>query len=188
MTNCYKGVMDMSSLMPPGWESSGKILCTGETVATSWKQTLGLISWAEDTMRRSDFKNLNYSFNESSSVLSASMSLPKIQNISQQPTKKLNDLRFELNKIFQELGVDVKLNKKILKLSAPKQAQTKTFGKGGQNPISKEITTLTFSIKSEYTPLLWMKFLTKFSSFEIKNITYELKSSSWIYEGVFYVL
>lgn len=188
MNNCYKGVMDMASLMPPGWESLGKITCTGETVATSWKQKLGLISWAEDTMRKSEFKNLNYSFNDSSTTLSASMSLPKLEKISRQPTKRLEELRHELNKAFQEIGVKAILRKKIITLKAKQKQETSVFGKGGPKVATKEINTLEFNIKSEHIPAVWLKFLTKFSSFEIKNITYELKSSSWIYEGVFYVL
>ena len=188
MNNCYKGIMDMNSLLPPGWESSGKILCSGETVATSWKNSIGLISWAEDAMRRSSFKNLNYSFSDTGNILSASMSLPKLPKIAQKPTKNMKDLRFELNKIFQELGITVNFSKKIIKLRAEQQAQAKTFGKSGPKIVTKDIETLGFKVKSEYTPLLWVKFLTKFSSFEIKNIEYEIKDKSWIYEGVFYVL
>ena len=50
------------------------------------------------------------------------------------------------------------------------------------------IEVLNFKIESEYTPMIWLEFLTKFSSFEINNINYEINSSSWNYEGVFYVL
>lgn len=199
MKNCYDGVMELSSLMPPGWTSSGKISCTGETVATSWKRASGLIAWAEETMRRSDIKNLHYSFNEPSTVLTASMSLPKVPKISNPPLKQLADLRFELNKVLQETGLKMTLSKKVIKISAPAQGAKgpnpigpmakRPMPKGAKaKPASKDVSTLTFKMKSEYAPMVWFKFLTKFSSFEIKNIEYELKSSSWNYEGVFYVL
>lgn len=200
MTNCYQGVMDMATLMPPGWTSSGKISCTGSTVATSWKKGFGLLAWADETMRNSEFKNLNYRFDEKGVALSATLMLPKISKISMPPKQKMADLRFELNKAFQELGIKVSLGKKMIKLQAPKRASQTgkpspmakkgPLGKGGKGgkAVTMEIPVLTFKIKSEYNPVTWLKFLTKFSSFEINNIEYATNSSTWDYEGVFYVL
>ena len=197
MTNCYNGIIDLSTLMPPGWTSSGKISCTGETAATSWKRGVGMLSWADETMRKAEFKNLNYRFDENGTGLSATLSLPKLSKISMPPNQKMNDLRFELNKQFQEMGLKVTLGKKTITLQAPKNATPAVKGKGpgpkgppGKKgkPATTTIQVLTFKMKSEYNPLTWLKFLTKFSSFEVNNIEYEINNSSWNYEGVFYVL
>ena len=56
------------------------------------------------------------------------------------------------------------------------------------NNITNEIQVLTFKLKSEYNPQIWLQLLTKFSSFEINNIEYGINNNSWNYEGVFYVL
>ena len=173
----------MLTLMPPGWKSSKSILCTGETVATSWKQSLGLISWAEDAMRKSQFKNLNYNFNDKGNTLTATMTLPKIKKVSSAPLKTLKDLRHELNKTFEELGVKVSFQPKTITVKAKNTSKKKNMGKinavgkGGvvgkgaimgkgksNTPSFKNIDVLTFSFKSEYTPLVWLKFLTKFSA------------------------
>ena len=201
MNNCYKGVIDMTSLMPPGWTSSGKVLCTGETVATSWKKGVGMLGWADEAMRKSGFDNLHYKFDEKGVNLSATMSLPKLETVNMQPQKTLDDLRFEINKQFQEMGISINLTTKIVKLRAPAAAAgpkgpmakgPKPKGPMAMGPKGKpaetEIKVLSFKLKSEYNPVTWLKFLTKFSSFEINNINYEINSSSWNYEGVFYVL
>ncbi len=195
MNNCYKGVIDMSSLMPPGWKSSGKILCTGETVATSWKRDVGMLAWADEAMRKSGFENLNYKFDDKGENLSATLSLPKLNTILMEPKKTLGDLRFELNKLFQEMGIDISLSVKTIKLQAPKpvaNAKGPMMKKGPAakkgKPQETEIKVLNFKLKSEYNPVTWLQFLTKFSSFQINNIEYNKNSSTWSYEGVFYVL
>ena len=69
----------------------------------------------------------------------------------------------------------------------PKAKGPMAMGPKGK-PVETEIKVLNFKLKSEYNPVTWLQFLTKFSSFEINNINYEINSSSWNYEGVFYVL
>ena len=196
MNNCYKGIIDMATLMPPGWNSSGKILCTGETVATAWKKGVGMLSWADEAMRQSGFENLRYKFDNKGVSLSATMTLPKISTLLMAPKRTLDDLRFELNKQFQEMGIKITLSEKNIKLKAPNVATKDKnpmlkgpFAKGPKAKLPEEsINVLTFKLKSEYNPVTWLQFLTKFSSFQINNIEYEIKSSSWNYEGVFYVL
>lgn len=203
MNNCYKGVIDMATLMPPGWASSGKIVCTGETVATSWKKGVGFLDWAEKTMKNSHFDNLQYAFNENGTSLSATLSLPKLNKENNAPTKRMPDLRLEINKLFQEIGVKISLSKKTIKLS--QSANKSKAGKGsigakgpkgppapkggrGKGAQTLDIQALGFKINSQYNPLTWLQLLTKFSSFEINNIEYNINNSSWAYEGVFYVL
>ena len=84
------------------------------------------------------------------------------------------------------------LGKKVIKLQAPKAAPANGPMKKGPmkkgNNITNEIQVLTFKLKSEYNPQIWLQLLTKFSSFEINNIEYGINNNSWNYEGVFYVL
>jgi hypothetical protein len=203
MNNCYKGIIDMATLMPPGWISSDKIVCTGETVATSWKKGVGFLDWADKTMRNSHFDNLHYTFDERGSSLSATLSLPKLNRESNAPTKKMADLQFEINKVFQEIGVNISLSKKTIKLNAGSGGSKARNGPAGakmaKGPIAPNggkgknaqivnIQALGFKLSSEYNPLTWLQLLTKFSSFEINNIVYNKKNNSWAYEGVFYVL
>lgn len=192
MINCQKGIMDMATLLPPGWESLGKIVCTGEKVATSWKKGVGLLAWADESMRTAKFENLHYYFDDSGTSLSATMSLPKLSTENNVPTKNMKDLRFELNKMFQEIGIKVSFGVQSIKLEAQKEIDAKGPKKKGPpqmaKAIAKEIQVLTFKVKSGYNPTTWLQLLTKFSSFEIKNIEYTTKDSSWNYEGVFYVL
>ena len=203
MNNCYKGIVDMATLMPPGWVSTGRFVCTGETVATSWKKGVGFLDWADKTMRNSHFDNLHYAFDENGSSLSSTLSLPKLNRENNAPTKKMSDLRFEINKVFQEIGVKISLTKKIIKLNAgsggskagkgpagAKGAKGLPAAKGGRDKKAQtlEIQALGFKLNSQYNPLTWLQLLTKFSSFEINNIEYNKNNNSWAYEGVFYVL
>ena len=98
----------------------------------------------------------------------------------------------EINKTFQEIGVNISINQRSIKLqsSAPAPTNTiagKSFGPKAK-PIVTEVPVLGFGIKSNYNPVTWLQLLTKFSSFEINNIDYNINDSSWNYEGVFYVL
>ena len=194
MANCHKGALDLTTLAIPGWAASGVITCTGETAATSWKMTTGFISWAEDAMKNSTLKNMNYAFNDAANNISVTLSLPKIEKVTQAPTKKLADLRFELMKKFQEMGVKIQLSNQIVKVENPNaMAQQKPGGrpfgpKGPAAPATIDYPVLGFKIQSEYNPLVWAKFLTKFSSFSIKTVGYNVNNNSWNYEGVFYVL
>ena len=179
----------MTTLMVPGWTSNNKITCSGETVAASWKKGIGFLSWADEAMRNAPFKNLNYSFNDTGVSLSATLSLPKISVISDPPQKKLKDLRFELNKLTQEMGLKITLTEKEVLIKIPRPAnQGSIMRKGPAGDMTMKINTLMFKISSEYNPVIWLNFLTKFSSFEVNNIVYNLKNNSWAYEGVFYVL
>ena len=187
MNNCYKGIIDMATLMPPGWKSSGKIVCTGETVATSWNKGVGFLDWAEKTMKNSNFDKLSYTFNENGTSLSATLPLPKLNKENNPPKEKMYSLRFKINKLFQEIGVKISLRTQKIKInqSAPKPAGPFALKK---SVASIEVDALGFSINSQYNPLIWLQLLTKFSSFEINNIEYNINNSSWAYKGVFYVL
>lgn len=192
MTNCQKGIMDMATILPPGWESSGKILCTGEKVGTSWKKGVGLLAWADESMRTAKFENLQYYFDDSGTSLSAALSLPKLSTENNAPTKNMKDLRFELNKLFQEMGIKITFGLQTIKLEAQRGPEAQSPMRKGPPQkaasVVKEIQVITFKVSSGYNPTTWLQLLTKFSSFEIKNIEYTTKDSSWNYEGVFYVL
>jgi hypothetical protein len=193
MANCHKGILDLTTLAIPGWTASGVITCTGETAATSWKMGTGFISWAEDAMKNSTLENLNYAFNDAANNLSVTLSLPKIEKVTLTPDKKLADLRFEIMKKFQETGVKIQLYNQIVKVENPNAAANnksvgRPFGPKNAAPDTVDYPALGFKIQSEYNPLVWAKFLTKFSSFSIKTVGYNVNNNSWNYEGVFYVL
>ena len=192
MTNCYKGVMNMVSLLPPGWNMTDNIVCSGETVATSWNRGVGLIAWAENTMRNSGLENLHYTFTDRANEISATLSLPKISTITSVPEKTFDDLIFELNKKFEEMGVVISLVKSRVAVDSYQPAAGGGPLLGGmRKPVmerkSIDYTVIAFKLSSEYNPLIWLPFLTKYSTIEVKHIEYRTNSKVWNYEGVFYV-
>ena len=191
MKNCHTAAIDLSTLVVPGWSPSGVITCTGETAATSWKLDHGLISWAEEAMKNSDLDNINYAFNDLANNIAVNLSLPKVNKITMVPEKRLTDLKFEIIKTFQEMGINIQLSTQKIQVKNP-NANVPTGGlplKGRPTvPQFIEYPVLAFKIQSEYTPVVWAKFLTKFSSFSVTTVVYNVNNNSWNYEGVFYVL
>ena len=191
MDNCHKGILSLTTLAVPGWSASGVITCTGETAATSWKLETGMISWAEDAMKNSGLENLNYMFNDAANNISVTLSLPKINKITVEPDKKYSDLKFELIKKFHEMGLPIQLFNQKVQVKNPNTAQPSgglPFKGKQAAPQFIDYNVLGFKIQSEYAPVEWVKFLTKFSSFSIKTVGYNVNNNSWNYEGVFYVL
>lgn len=191
MTNCYKGIMDLVSIMPPGW-TIDTISCADNSAVTSWKREIGSMSWAETALKNSGLQFAGYSFDATGDTLSASLPLELIETLSSPPEKRLIDLRNEINNQFQTLGLQINLSEDAIHVAAPAPAAA-PMGKGPRAAAAAQaggqtFRLLKFSINSEQNPLTWISLLTKYSGLEITMVTYSPNSEVWHYEGVIYVL
>ena len=170
MKNCHKGAMDLSKIMPPGWDI-GPVSCNGGTAITTWVRSVGRVSWAKKALEDSQLNLSGYSFTSNGNGLSATLSLPVAEKKLSIPEKSLTDLQNELNDKFQSLGLSIKLS----------TGETKST-------TGNMYRYLVFSFSSEYNPITWSELLTKYSGLEIKVIRYSPSDQTWHYEGVIYVL
>ena len=187
MENCYIGINQFVSIMPPGWKI-GQITCNDSTVATNWTRQIGLLSWAEAALKNSGLQFSGYSFNPTGSSLTASMRLGSVEEIASPPEKTFVDLRNEINDMFQALGLQISLSEETIKTSAPAPASM-AKGPGARQPTPSQILRkLKFSFMSSHNPMRWAELLTKYSGLEITMIKYNPDNDVWSYEGAIYVL
>lgn len=170
MQNCYKGIMDLNQILPPGWTISN-IACTDSGVATSWSRSVGRLSWAKKALDDSRLNFSGYSFSPNGTELSATLTLPKAEEKMSPPQYNLANLQNEINDRFQAIGVDISLS-----------ADTE------KTPAGKIYRRLNFSLISDHNPLTWIEMLTKYSGLRINMITYDTNNKTWQYEGAIYVL
>ncbi len=170
MQNCYEGIVALDKILPPGW-SIGGISCNNGSAATTWSRNVGRVSWAKKALDDSGLKFSGYNFSANGSVLSATLSLQKAEELLSPPQKRFADLQDELNDTFQAIGVPISLSADSIKSST-----------------GTAYRMIKFSLNSEYNPLTWVELLTKYSGLEIKLITYSPNDKTWHYEGTIYVL
>ena len=188
MENCYKGIMDLSTIMPPGW-IIGTVSCAGNSAATSWKREIGTMDWIETALKTSGLQFSGYSFDATGTSLSASLPLPALEVLASPPEKRIVELRNEINNQFQSLGLPISLAEEVVKSAAPAPV-----GPRGKGPAAAKAAPpqsfrgLKFMITSKHNPLVWMDLLTKYSGLELRLITYSPNGESWHYEGVVYGL
>lgn len=170
MQNCYDGIVALDKILPPGW-TIGNISCNNGSAATTWGRNVGRVSWAKKALDDSGLKFSGYSFSANGTSLSATLSLPKAEELLSPPQKRFADLQDELNDTFQAIGVPIALSTDSTKSST-----------------GTAYRMIRFSLNSEYNPQTWMELLTKYSGLEIKLITYSPNDKIWHYEGTIYVL
>ncbi len=181
MKNCYEGIKNLSSILPPGWQI-GDLACANNKVATNWirNTSVGRLSWAKKALVESGLDFAGYSFSPNGELLSASLNLPMVEEALSPPEKAITELQDELNETFQSLGLSVTLSMDAVQVSSP--------AVNGQPSVGKSYQRLLFSFTSEHNPLIWASLLTKYSGLEIKIITYSTSNRMWNYEGAIYVL
>lgn len=185
MQNCYEGITQLATIMPPGW-NIGIISCSDNSVVTSWRRDLGQLSWAETALKNSGLQFAGYTFDATGDNLSASLPLKPIEALASPPEQRLVDLRNTLNNEFQSLGLPIVLTEEVTKGNAPAAA---TAGRGPRAPLAAaSFKAIKFSFDSTYNPLTWMNLLTKYSGLEFRMITYSPTGQVWHYEGAIYVL
>lgn len=181
MQNCFEGITQMVSIMPPGW-NVGLVSCTDNSVATSWQREVGQMSWAEAALRNSGLQFSGYSFDPTGTILAASLNLKPIETLASPPDLTLVALRDMLNNEFQSLGQTINLTEENVQSTAP------STGKGPTSGAQTTFKVLKFSFDSPHNPMIWMNLLTKYSGLEFKVITYSPGGELWHYEGAIYVL
>lgn len=187
MENCYEGITSLANIMPPGW-GIGVVSCSNNSVVTSWRREIGLMSWADMALKNSGLQFAGYSFDASGSVLSASLPLKTLELLTSPPEKIMTDLRNELNNKFQSLGLQVSLSEEEVSVGGTSPAP-RGKGPGAARAVAPtKFRALKFSFDSTYNPLTWAGLLTKYSGLELRIITYSPNSDVWHYEGAIYVL
>ncbi len=187
MQNCFEGVTSLVGIMPPGW-TIGSVSCANGSVVTSWRREIGLLSWAEESLKNSVLEFSGYSFVQAGNSVSASLPLKPIETLTSAPDKRMVELRNELNNLFQSLGLLVTLSEEEVK---SQQAPAAPAGKGpaaARAVIPMSVKALKFSFNSEHNPLVWTELLTKYSGLEVRLVTYSPDNNIWHYEGAIYVL
>lgn len=186
MQNCFEGITELVGIMPPGW-GIGNVSCANGSIVTSWNREIGLLSWAEKALKDSGVSFSGYTFDAAGNSVSASLLLKPIESVISEPSKRMQDLRNEINDLFQSLGLQVALSEEVIKVQqAPSPAGKGPGAARAAAPQSFKMLKLSFD--SEHNPLIWMELLTKYSGLEVRLITYSPSSNTWHYEGVIYVL
>lgn len=171
--NCFYNIKKIRSLQPPGWPI-GNIVCDGKSVSTNWTREIGFLAIAQQAINKSDINFSSYWFDETGTVLSASISLPEIATTAAPPEYRNAELRNILNNEFQSLNLPISLSNASFEVVNGKNRQT--------------FRQLKFQINSPHDPIRWLGLLIKYSGLEFNLITYSPKENIWHYEGVIYVL
>ncbi len=188
MQNCYEGISQVASILPPGWKI-GTLTCSDNTVATTWRREVGHLSWAEEALKDSNLKFSGYSFSGTGNDLTASLTMSPLETLASPPEKTSTELRNILNEKFQSLGLTITLTDESKQVSQP--TPQAPVGKGPQaRPANSSVTfrALKFNFRSTHNPTTWVDLLTKYSGLEIRLITYSPNDRVWNYEGAIYVL
>ena len=170
LNSCYDKIIDLVKIMPPGWVIGG-VTCNSGGVSTSWRRDLGRLAIARKAMEESGLSFSGLSFPSDGNSLTASLALPKINQINSPPAKNAVDLVNELNDTFQAIGHPISVG-----------SATYT------SPQGTVYRMVTFKLKTTYDPRTWIKMLTKYSGVTVKNLNYSPSTKVWDFEGTIYVL
>ncbi len=179
---CYKDVMQLVKIMPPGW-SIGGITCTANGVTASWRREVGRIAWVDKALKESGISFVSKSISPDGNVLIASTSYPA-KVISSPPAYKGVELKNILNDLFQSLDVKIILQEVSEMLNKEKKGGF--IGGPKQKPTIYRM--VKFSFEGTQNPIIWRDILTKFSGLTIDNIKYDNVLGIWYYEGAIYVM
>jgi len=171
--NCFHNIKKIRSLEPPGWQI-GSIVCNGKSVSTSWTREVGFLSIAQQTIEKSDIKLSSHWFNETGTMLSASIALPEIPTVESAPKYNTVELRNVINNEFQSINLPISLSNSSFEVVNGNNRQT--------------FRQVKFQFNSPHDPVRWLGLLIKYSGIEFNLITYSPKDNNWHYEGVIYVL
>jgi hypothetical protein len=171
--NCFHNIKKIRSLEPPGWQI-GSIVCNGKSVSTSWTREVGFLSIAQQTIEKSDIKLSSHWFNETGTMLSASIALPEIPTVESEPKYNTVELRNVINNEFQSINLPISLSNSSFEVVNGNNRQT--------------FRQVKFQFNSPHDPVRWLGLLIKYSGIEFNLITYSPKDNNWHYEGVIYVL
>lgn len=180
---CYRDIMNMVKILPPGWKIGG-INCNAGGVTASWTREVGRISWADKALNESGINFSARSISSSGNMLIANTSY-SIKTMKSPPSYRGTELINILNDLFQSLGVEISLNEVSEELNKQKET-TNRFQSQKQKSITYKMVKFSFS--SPQNPSVWRDILIKFSGLIINNIKYDSVRGIWHYEGAIYVM
>lgn len=166
LDTCRENILSLVSISTPGWVNNG-VTCTTSNAITSWKRQFGRLSWLEMSLSYSGLTFASKSIDPKANTVTVSIPFQKVRNIKSAPKRTVDELRNQVNDLFQSLNLSIKLTDGTVKAG------------------DKVYKYLGFKIDSGYDPDVWKPILTKFSGLKINNIRYG--NGAWNYEGIIYV-
>ncbi len=170
MGSCQDKIMDLVTIMPPGWKI-GNLTCTTGGASTTWSRLFGRISIADKALNTSGLNFSARSISDDGNTVMAALSLGNINTETSEPTRSMMDLKINLNEFFQSIDQKVALNDEVY-----------------TSPQQNVYRSVKFKFSSNYNPKVWSNLLTKFSGLTINLIMYNPETGVWEYEGAIYAL
>lgn len=166
LDTCRENILSLVAISTPGWSNNG-VTCTTSNAITSWKRQFGRLSWLEMSLSYSGLTFASKSIDPKGALVTVSVPFQKVRNIKSAPKKTAEELRNQINDLFQSLNLSINLSEGSVKAG------------------DKVYKYLGFKINSPYDPDVWKPLLTKFSGLKVNNIRYG--NGTWNYEGIIYV-
>lgn len=171
LRGCYEATKKVVEVITPGWKIEG-ITCNPESgVITSWRRELGRLTWIEQALNVSGVNFSSRVLSDDGNTVMVTLPIAKVSTLNSPPEFSVTDLTNIMNDLNQTLGISL------------------TYGQTTwTSPRGAVYNIMTFSVSSNNDPLIWSEFLMKFSGLSVKEITYDINSSSWSYKGEIYEL
>lgn len=170
MRECYSAAKKVVQIVTPGWSLEG-ITCNGGGLITSWKRDLGRITWMEQALNVSGVNFTSREISEDGNTFMVTVPIGEISVLNSPPEYTEKELRNIINDLNQTLTTEIHLERK-----------------SWTSPRGTLYRIMDFSIASNNDPLTWIELLMKFSGLSVKEITYDINSSTWTYKGEIYEL
>ncbi len=170
MRECFDATKKVVQIVTPGWSLEG-VTCNSGGLVTSWKRDLGRITWMEQALNVSGVNFTSRTISEDGNTFMVTVPIGEVSTLNSPPEYNAEDLRNIINDLNQTLSTEIRLS-----------PTTWTSPRGSLYNI------MGFSISSNNDPLVWIELLMKFSGLSVKQITYDINTRTWTYDGEIYEL
>lgn len=180
MKYCYRDVLQLLSIMPPGWKIGG-LTCSDVGVTTSWRLEIGRIAMIDKALRESKIKFAARSISQDGKTVIAS-TYYRVPTMKSPPVYGATETINIINDLFQALASRVSVSEQEITVG------NGTAQRNARNGEAQKYKIVKFTFQSQQNPLIWLDILTKFSGLQVNMIKYNADTGTWNYEGAIYVL
>ena len=189
MVSCYLQVERLQDIFIPGFQL-GNITCVDGAATGRWTRNAGNNAWLRRIPHLPVIKNnpdFSYNVAGDGSSMTGSFKLAKVDTITSEPQMKLKNLRDDLNDFFKTIGFSPNLGSGEEKITV-QPVSTEVQIPGAPAPKEQVFTYpyVSFSLSSTMLPASWKRFIHAYKGLKIKQVSYNVTSRNWIYEGVIY--
>jgi len=170
MKNCYEAITKVVQILTPGWNLEG-ITCNSGGLVTSWKRELGRITWMEQALNVSGVEFTSRQIAEDGNTFMVTVPVGEVSTLNSPPEYNAADLTNIINDLNQTLTTNIRMEQK-----------------NWTSPRGTVYNILGFTIESNNDPITWIELLMKFSGLSVKEISYDINNTRWIYKGEIYEL